>query len=116
MNYTVVGTVLVDRRRSRRMLKPPLKVIIDRTEYSALNWGLGGILIGSYAGSLAVGEEVPVTLIATVGGTERRHEVVGEVCRRDYLACELAIEFERTDPAMVETFERAFMERYRPRH
>jgi hypothetical protein len=110
--YSVIGTTLPNRRRNRRTIMPAVQIDLDGQEYTTVDWSLGGVLIGPYDGHLGVGHHVQMILIATVGGEMRRHQVAGEIARRDYSQQQIAVRFERIDPETVETLERVVMERF----
>lgn len=110
--YNVIGTTLPNRRRNRRNIMPAVQVDLDGVEYTTVDWSLGGVLIGPYDGHLGVGHHVQIMLIATVGGALRRHQIAGEIARRDYGQQQLAVRFERIDQEAVETLERVVMERF----
>jgi PilZ domain len=45
-------------RRDHRYPLPPLVIIIDGTEYSSINWSLGGFLITGFDRKIASGQTV----------------------------------------------------------
>ena len=114
--YSVVGTTLTDRRRNRRTVMPPVHVEIDGVEYATVDWSLGGFRLSDYTGDRAPGDVVPITIIATVSGALRRHQVTAEIMRlhldQDTELPGLAGAFEAIDPATIETLEAVIMERF----
>ena len=68
-------------RRDRRYPMPPLAVLIEDVEYTAVNWSLGGFLISGFAGQLKPG----ATLLGRLrpGDSEALLRFSGSVVRVD---------------------------------
>jgi len=61
-------TSSVARRRTQRLLVPELRVRIEKREYVAVDWSLGGLQLETYGGALRAGEDFPIVAVGPVCG------------------------------------------------
>jgi len=106
----IIGYELENRRAHRRMM-PPIQIEIEGTEYTTVDWSLGGFMLAPYTGGLIAGASVPVTIIATAGGEMYRHFAIAGIVRVEIAAKSLAGHFDRLDPRTVDSLERVILER-----
>jgi len=107
----IIGYELENRREHRRMMMPPIQIEIEGTEYTTVDWSLGGFMLAPYTGKLKGGASVPVTIIASTGGDMRRHFAIAEIVRVERAERRLAGHFDRLDPRTVDSLERVILER-----
>jgi len=107
----IIGYELENRRVHRRMMMPPIQIEIEGTEYTTVDWSLGGFMLAPYTGRLKGGASVPVTIIASTGGDMRRHFAIAEIVRVEHGEKRLAGHFDRLDPRTVDSLERVILER-----
>jgi len=107
----IIGYQLQNRRGHRRVIMPPIQIEIEGTEYTTVDWSLGGFLISPYAGKLKPGASVPITIIATSGDDMSRHFAIAEIIRFDLAEQRIAGRFDRLDPKAVDSLERVILQR-----
>jgi hypothetical protein len=107
----IIGYELENRREHRRIMMPPIQIEIEGTEYTTVDWSLGGFMLAPYAGRLKVGATVPITIIATTRGDMKRHFAIAEIVRVERLTKSIAGHFDRLDPRAVDSLERVILER-----
>src|SRR5262249_49082640 len=62
MNRTRVSYDRQEDRRDRRYPLPPLTIVLAGTEYTTVNWSLGGFLLAGFAGKAVIGQRLAGTL------------------------------------------------------
>ena len=96
-----------EKRRDLRRFNPTLVVTIDGSDYSTVDWSLGGALIRSYAGHRGPEEEIVGSL--RLETASESHPFEAEVVRLDVEKGQLAFRFTVLSDGVFTVLERAFM-------
>ena len=78
-----------EKRKDRRVLFPPLTVVIANTAFDTANWSFGGFLIEACNLEYGYGD----TVSGTIGWADRSFPFAGRVSRYGGEARELAVAF-----------------------
>jgi hypothetical protein len=78
-----------EKRKDRRVLFPPLSIVVEGATYETANWSFGGFMIEGASSGSRVGAEV----FGTLGSQDRRYPFVGRVTRTGGEMRELAVSF-----------------------
>lgn len=101
----IVGTVVANRRRDKRVSVVPIRIELEGETYTSLDWSLGGFLIEGYIGRRLPGEEVMIGIQVVAKGVEYDHVARAEIIRVDRHAGQLAANFVSLDDATLNTLE-----------
>lgn len=82
-----------EKRKDRRVLFPPLEVVVDGQTCVTNNWSFGGVLIEQFEFAGRLSPRLGDLVECSMGWENERHHFLGEVSRVDEHAGELAFRF-----------------------